>query len=185
MFGLLRLIRNPKEHGAEVFIEYLSKWLMPQIWPCIVPIWAMFTLVSAMMNLYKDSKFYSSYGQRVNSHQFFFLQRAARRMKDTINKSPDYSRQLAFKYVSKLALIALLATLSFATALSYHVTVMKLTQSMLFSVVLSTCVCFMSYAKFTGLYHKMRDLSINRRFSQSHPSYPMTTLFYYYSSFFY
>tara|TARA_B100001989_G_scaffold141379_1_gene100437 strand:+ start:1461 stop:3449 length:1989 start_codon:yes stop_codon:yes gene_type:complete len=160
MFGILRLIKNPQEHGAEFIIEFLSKQLIPQIWPCIVPIWAVLTLVSAMMNLYKDSKFYSSYVKRLSNCQTIVVQIIRSQGLTNKHRNSSIRQLLPNKSVSKIALVTLLTVLSVAIALTYHVTVMQLTQSMAFSAVLSTCVFFMNYAKFTSLYHKIKDLAV-------------------------
>lgn len=161
MFGILRLIKKPHEHGAEFIIEFLSKQLIPQIWPCIVPIWALLTLTSAMMNLYKDSKFYASYVKRLNDYQVIFMQMVWNQSQTNKARNTQIAQLFTTRSLAKLALVTLLTVLSAAIALTYHVTVMKLTQSVVFSVILSTCVFFMNYAKFTSLYHKMKDLTVS------------------------
>ena len=106
-----------------------------------------------MMNLYKDSKFYSACEQRFSACKFMVFRENIQSLKSHLFKS---------KYIVKGALIGLLITLSLAISLTYHVTVMKLTNSIVFSAVLSSCVFCMNYAKYTSLYHKIRDLVVSR-----------------------
>lgn len=159
MFSIMRLLANPSQKGAEYMINFLSKWLIPQVWPIIMPIWIVCTLFSAIMSLYKDSKFYSLWFQENTRREIakFFLRQKSRGK----NKRGILRKLRSFctiKNLKRCILVGMILTTSLAVSLCYHVTVMKLTGSIAYSLVLSSCVFLMNYAKLIALYQKIKAL---------------------------
>ena len=158
MFGIMRLVKSPQDYGAEIVINMLFKQCLPLLWPVIVPVWVLLTVVAAMMSLYKESKFYAICMHRARSMMVFI--RADRQKRQSMQLAIVHwlSKQWHYKNFKKLCKSGFIALTALAVTLTYHVTVMKLTGSLVFSVMLSVCVFLMNFAKFSMLYQKVKQL---------------------------
>ena len=159
-FGIKRLIESPASIGAEFVIEVLSKRIAPQIWPVITPMWVLFALVAAVINLYNDSKFFANLNEYTNPMCLFNQLKPQSTAVESARKSQIRGwitfNQQRTKAIKKSALVVLILAVAISIALSYHVTVMKMTGNCMLSLTLSFCVFLMKYAKATQLYLKVK-----------------------------
>ena len=146
LFAIRRLLKRPEDIGAHILINFLSKWLLPQIWPIIMPVWVFLTISSAMINQYKDTKVFARLSKYI---QWKWESRSHNGQKQE-GKTVDMVRH------SLIALVICVAAV--AAALSIYVTVVKMTANIMLSVLLSGCVWLVSYAKYTLLFEKITQL---------------------------
>ena len=158
LFGIRRLLKDPEKIGANVVINFLSKWLLPQIWPIIMPTWVLLTLISAMVNQYKDTKVF----ERLINHVKWKW--------DVRKQGKNQKKQNVSQLVKNGLLLGIFCTTALASSLSVFVTVIKLTSSMPLSIALSSCVWLMSFAKCAVLGEKIAKLQekneINMQFTK-------------------
>ena len=122
--------------------------------------WVLFALVAAVINLYNDSKFFANLNEYTNPMCLFNQLKPQSTAVESARKSQIRGwitfNQQRTKAIKKSALVVLILAVAISIALSYHVTVMKMTGNCMLSLTLSFCVFLMKYAKATQLYLKVK-----------------------------